>query len=186
MVASQVSQLERDGLTRRLVETVRKAAAGDEVAFARLVHEFHPDMVRVAYVVAGDQQLALDAVQAAWTTAWQKLPSLRDPERVRPWLVAVAANAARQLIRREHRHPVAEIRVDPTDDGGDSGRSIERIDLVNALNQLSPNDRALLSMRYLLRLDAPEIAPLVGMSASGVRGRLSRIRDVLRRELRDD
>jgi DNA-directed RNA polymerase specialized sigma24 family protein len=47
--------------------TVRLAAAGDTVAFARIVSAYHADMTRVAYVVAGgDQELADDAVQAAW------------------------------------------------------------------------------------------------------------------------
>jgi len=38
-------------------------------------------------------------VQSARSIAWRKLSSLRDPERLRPWLVSVAANEARQLVR---------------------------------------------------------------------------------------
>ncbi len=91
---------------------VRLAAAGDTVAFARLVAAYHRDMVRVAFVVCGgSQDLADDAVQAAWAIAWRKLRSVRDPDRVKPWLVSVAANEARQLWRREHRRYVAEIDV---------------------------------------------------------------------------
>jgi RNA polymerase sigma factor (sigma-70 family) len=86
---------------------VRLAAAGDTVAFARIVGAYHADMVRVAYVVSGGQQdVADDAVQAAWSAAWRKLGSLRDPQRLRQWLVSVAANEARQACRRQrHRTP---------------------------------------------------------------------------------
>lgn len=57
---------------------IRLAAAGDTVEFARIVAAHHADMTRVAYVVCGgDQELAADAVQAAWTIAWKKLGSLR-------------------------------------------------------------------------------------------------------------
>ena len=98
---------------------IRLAAAGDTVAFARIVTAYHADMVRVAYVVAGgSQDLADDAVQAAWAIAWRRLRSLRDPERLKPWLVSVAANEARQLCRRQRRVAVVEIDVAMHDPAG--------------------------------------------------------------------
>jgi RNA polymerase sigma-70 factor, ECF subfamily len=165
---------------------VEQAVAGDEAAFARLVDAYHGDLVRVAYIVAGDEQLAEDAAQAAWSIAWRKLGTLRDPERVRPWLVSVAANEARQLIRSRHRRQVAEIRVRPPDDpGGDPSAVAERLDLVDAFRHLKPEDRSLLALRYVGGLDSTEIGALVGMSPSGVRGHLSRLLERLRKELRD-
>ena len=90
--------------TAWLAATVRSAVAGDEAAFARIVEAYHGDLVRVAYVIAGDGQLAEDAAQATWAIAWRKLGSLRDPQRLRPWLVSVAANEARQHDKQEgHR-----------------------------------------------------------------------------------
>ncbi|MGZ6296804.1 MAG: RNA polymerase sigma factor, partial [Candidatus Limnocylindrales bacterium] len=57
--------------------TVQLAAAGDTVAFARIVTAYHADMIRVAYVVSGGRQdIADDAVQSAWSVAWRKLGSL--------------------------------------------------------------------------------------------------------------
>src|SRR5258706_752050 len=85
---------------------VRRAASGDTVAFTRLVVEHNPAMARVAYVVCGDVELARDAVQVAWSIAWRRLGNLRDPEHVRSWLVAIAANEARQQVRRRRRHVV--------------------------------------------------------------------------------
>ena len=85
-----------------LASTVALAGAGDEAAFSQLVAAYHADMARVAFVACGDRELAEDAVQSAWLVAWKKLHSLRDPDRVRPWLLAVTANEARQLLRRRH------------------------------------------------------------------------------------
>ena len=82
---------------------VASAAAGDETAFGRIVAAHHDDMRRVCVVVCGDEALADDAVQAAWSVAWRKLSSLRDPDRLRPWLVSVAANQARDLLRQLQR-----------------------------------------------------------------------------------
>src|SRR5215203_2844422 len=82
---------------------VALAAAGDEVAFARIIEAHHDDMTRVSFVICGDLDVADEAVQAAWPIVWRKLDSLRDPGRLRPWLVSIAANEARQLVRRRRR-----------------------------------------------------------------------------------
>jgi RNA polymerase sigma factor (sigma-70 family) len=170
-----------------IATTVERAIAGDEIAFARIVGAYHLDLVRVAFVVCGDEGLAEDAAQAAWWIAWRKLPSLRDPCRLRPWLVAIAANEARKTVKREHRHPVVELKVesDPSP-GADPDGAINHIDLANALRHLKPEDRALVALRYAADLDSTELAPVLGISASGVRTRLSRLLDRLRKELGDD
>ena len=88
---------------------VRRAAAGDQVAFARLVGEHHSAMMRVAYVIVGDADTARDAVQSAWTIAWRRLGTLRDDAQVNAWLVAIAGNEARQLLRRSRRSVIVDV-----------------------------------------------------------------------------
>jgi DNA-directed RNA polymerase specialized sigma24 family protein len=88
---------------------VAEAAAGDQAAFARLVAEHHPSMARVAYAITGDRDTAEDAVQSAWSVAWRRLGSLRDPRVVRAWLVAIAANELGKCCGAadtHHRRPV--------------------------------------------------------------------------------
>ncbi len=166
--------------------TVERAVAGEEAAFARIVAAYHLDLVRVAYVICGDEGLAEDAAQASWWIAWRKLGSLRDRDRLKPWLVAIAANEARKLVAREHRHPVVEIDLGRPSLGSDPAGGIDHVDLANALGHLKPEDRALVAMRYGADLDSSELAPILGMSPSGVRSRLSRLLDRLREELGDD
>jgi RNA polymerase sigma factor (sigma-70 family) len=167
--------------------TVAEAAAGDADARARIVGAHHDDMVRICYVICGDQDLAQDAVQAAWPIAWRRLGSLRDAERLRPWLMAVAANEARQILRRQGRHQVVEIEVaDLGSDRGDPAANAALTDLAVALRRLSPEDRTLLALRHVAGFDATEIGRELGMSASGVRSRLARLLERLRSELQDD
>lgn len=166
---------------------IREAAAGDAVAFARIVDAYHADMVRVAYVVSGgSQELADDAVQAAWAVAWRKLGGLRDPARLKSWLVSVAANEARQLCRRQRRRAVVELDLGTPDPGvADPADHVDDVDLHSALDRLSADERALLALRYEAGLDSAEIGALAGRPASTIRWRLARLITRLRKELAD-
>jgi RNA polymerase sigma factor (sigma-70 family) len=165
---------------------VARAAAGDIDALATIVGAHHDDMARIAYLITRDGDLAQDAVQAAWPIAWRRLGGLREPERLRQWLMAIAANEARQLLRRQRRHAVTEIAAaDVGSSCADPGSQAASIDLRAAMARLSPDERALLSLRYVAGLDATEIGRTLGLSSSGVRSRLSRLIAHLRTELDD-
>jgi RNA polymerase sigma-70 factor (ECF subfamily) len=171
----------------KLTGAVALAAAGDEVAFARIVQTHHDDMTRVCFVICGDLDIADEAVQAAWPLVWRKLGSLREPERLRPWLVSIAANEARQLIRRRRRRTVVELAVaDSAAPDVDPAGRVADIDLTNALARLDPDDRTLLALRYVAGFDSTELARATGRSPSGTRARLARLLARLRTELRDD
>jgi DNA-directed RNA polymerase specialized sigma24 family protein len=62
----------------KLAGAVALAAAGDEVAFARIVEAHHDDMTRVCFVMCGDVDIADEAVQSAWPIVWRKVGSLRE------------------------------------------------------------------------------------------------------------
>jgi RNA polymerase sigma factor (sigma-70 family) len=167
---------------------IASVAAGDEIAFASIVRLHHEDMRRVCVVVAGDD-VAEEAVAAAWSIAWRKLGGLRDPARLRPWLVSVAVNEARQLVRARKRRSLLEvpvIQVDEPAGGVDPGSTINAIDLRNALSRLDPDDQALLAMRYVAGFDATELAFATRRSPSGTRARLARLLHRLERELGDE
>ena len=166
--------------------TISAAAAGDAAALERIIARYHRDLARVCVVICGgDAELAEDAVQAAWLIAWRKLGSLRDPDRLQSWLVAVAANEARRQTR-QRRGRVVELDLVEGAASADVGRSPAALDLRAALQQLKPEDREILALRHVAGLDSTEIGRVVGMSASGVRSRLERLLTWLRSELGDD
>ncbi|HYC07093.1 MAG TPA: sigma-70 family RNA polymerase sigma factor [Candidatus Binatia bacterium] len=167
--------------------TVAAAASGDALALSRIVAAYHADLVRLAYVVTGDAELAQDAAQSAWAIAWRKLGSLSDPARLRQWLFTVAANEARQALRRRRRSPVHPIEVvEIGSSAGDPARRVATIDLERALRGLTPEERLLIGMRHLGGFDSREIGEALGISPEAVRTRLTRLVARLRTELGDD
>ena len=171
-----------------LLGAVASAVAGDDLAFERIVVAHHEDMRRVCVVMCHDDEIAEEAVQSAWAVAWRKLDTLQDPARLRPWLVSVAVNEAKQLLRKLGRRSQLEADADASRvaAGPDPASAADSLDLRRALAHLDADDRALLAMRYVAGFDATELSSAIGLSPSGTRNRLERLLARLRRELGDD
>jgi RNA polymerase sigma-70 factor (ECF subfamily) len=170
---------------RDTTDVIASAAAGDEIAFRRLVAEYQEDMRRVCSYVLGESALAEEATQAAWVVAWKKIGTVRDPANLRPWLVSVAVNEAKQLLRKRRRRAEIEFATDASGEPGgvDPATGVASMDLRSALARLDPDDRALLAMRYVAGFDSSELATATGISPAGTRTRLKRLLDRLREDL---
>jgi RNA polymerase sigma factor (sigma-70 family) len=177
----------REGRPEAVPASVFAAAAhGDEAAFTHVVAAYNDDMLRVCYVITRDANLAADAVQEAWAIAWRQMSGLREPNRLKSWLVAVAANEARQIMRHQRRVLVDDAAVESSAStiGGGSTVWSGRVDLGNALAHLSPEDRALLALRYVADLNSTELSEFTGLTPSGTRARLQHLLSELRDEVR--
>jgi RNA polymerase sigma-70 factor (ECF subfamily) len=164
---------------------VERAIAGDELAFARIVAAHHDDMARIAFFVTGDLDVAEEAEQSAWAVAYRRLTDLRDPDRLRPWLMSIAANEARQIARSRRRRTVREIAVDDPARPPDIDHAA-MIDLADAVRRLDPKDRAIVGLRFIGGFESAEIGRAMGMTAVGVRVRLHRLLERLRKDLGDE
>ena len=173
---------------RQDADLLSSAAAGDEIAFRRIIAEHHEDVRRVCCAIAGDDGIADEAVQAAWVIAWRKLGKVRGPERLRPWLVSVAVKEVKQLLRKRKRRAEVEVAADaaPVPGGVDPATDAAALDLHAALARLAPDDAALLAMRYVAGFDSNELAVATGISPSGTRSRIERLLRKLREDLGDD
>jgi RNA polymerase sigma-70 factor (ECF subfamily) len=170
---------------RNQSDVIASAAAGDEVAFQRIIVEHHDDMRRVCTYVTRDEALADEAVHAAWAIAWKKIGTVREPESLRPWLMTVAVNELKRLLRKRKRRAEIEVKADATGvpGGRDPATGLDSIDLRAAVDRLDPDDRALLGMRYVAGFNANELAAASGKSPAATRQRLKRLLDRLREDL---
>ena len=135
--------------------------------------------------IADDRAIAEEATQSAWVIAWKRLGDVREPSHLRPWLVTVAANEAKQLLRKRKRRAEVEVTADAArvPGGVDPATDVADIDVRDAMARLDPDDRALLALRYVAGFDSNELAKASGISASGMRNRLERLLKRLREEL---
>jgi RNA polymerase sigma-70 factor (ECF subfamily) len=172
---------------RQQADTLASAAAGDEIAFQRIIDTHHEDMRRVCQAISGDHAVADEAVQAAWLVAWKKLGKVHGPEHLRPWLVSVAVNEAKQVMRSRRRRAEIESGAGAAAEPGgvDPATGVAAVDLRAALSRLDPDDAALLAMRYVAGFDSNELGVATGKSPAATRQRLKRLLDRLREDLSD-
>ena len=128
----------------------------------------------VAYVVLGDRNEAEDIAQETLARAlvrWAKVA-----EYAGPWVVRVAGNLAIDRIRKRDRTLALETADVPGLDG-------QRVDLQRALLALSPKQRDVVVLRYLVDLPEAEVAQAMQCSVGTVKTHASRGLAALRRSL---
>jgi RNA polymerase sigma-70 factor (ECF subfamily) len=173
-------------------ELVVRARRGDDEAFGALVESFADVAFRTAYLVLGDVDEANDATQEAFVKAHRALGRFREDAPLRPWLLRIVANTARNRRRSAGRRTNLQLRataaiVTTTEPSAEATllRDERRRLLLDAINALPPDDRLVIGARYFLELPEAEIAALAGVAPGTVKSRLFRARGRLGRAIGD-
>ena len=142
-----------------------------------LVNTYENTLYRAALAILGDRAGAEDAVQDTFLRYLEKRPEFRDGEHEKAWLLKVAANRCKSVLRTRRRHPAVELLdVYPAPDR--EGR-----ELVEAILSLPANQRSAVHLHYYEGYTSEEIGAILGQRPGTVRSHLSRARDSLRRYL---
>jgi RNA polymerase sigma factor (sigma-70 family) len=176
-------------------ELVERARGGDGTAYAALVRDHEETAFRIAYVICGNAADAEEAAQEAFVKAYRALGRFRSGEPLRPWLLAIVANEARNRRRSAGRRAALVLRA--AGEGRPSGEAASspeaallagerRAQLLSALSALPDRDRTVIACRYLLELSEAETAAALGVRPGTVKSRLSRALERLRKEVGED
>jgi RNA polymerase sigma-70 factor, ECF subfamily len=163
-----------EGSERKLI---REAQRGSRDALAALYAKHWPRAQRAAYLVVHDAAAAEDIAQEAFLAAVDGLDRFDRRRPFAPWLHRIVVNRAIDWGRREALRAGAA--------GADERPAPERIDesaseLMPALAQLPPEQRAVVVLRYLLEYTPGEIGRMLELPRGTVNSRLRRGLDRLR------
>jgi RNA polymerase sigma factor (sigma-70 family) len=136
----------------------------------------------------GDPADAEDAAQSAFVKAYYALARFRVDSPLRPWLLKIVANEARNRRKAATRRPTLSLRsVDDllVSSSAESPEELvleqeEQEELLDALECLREEDRQVISHRYFLDLSEGEMAEVLGCPRGTVKSRLSRALERLR------
>ena len=158
-------------------------ARSGSLEFELLVERHHLDLVRFAYGMCGDRDMAEDAVQTCWHAAWRSRSDIREPARIRGWLFTVTANEIRRQLRRRRFASLLRGRLEAPRPAPDHDPQFA--DLARALAELPSRDRQIVVLRYGLGFTSEEIGAQFGMSGPGIRRRLQSSLARLREHMRE-
>ena len=149
----------------------------------RLFADCHRRIGRYLVQFLGDRELAADLLQDCFHDALKSRRQLEESSNQEAWLFGIARNRALRALRRRERFERAIRRLGDT--RRDAIADDEEIIAIYSLLErtLSPQDRALVLLRYLHDFDATELAEMTNLSADAVRQRLSRAAARVRAEI---
>ena len=148
-------------------------------AVSRLVYErFAPSVHRVLHRVLGPDSDHDDLVNETFVEVFQSLTAVRQPDRLRSWVVSVAINVARrELGRRQLRRRLRDavsltgvVSAPPTDY---AGRDL-LLKTYEILERIAPDERTAFALRYIDSTTMPMVAELCGCSLSTAKRRVAR------------
>jgi RNA polymerase sigma factor (sigma-70 family) len=174
-----------EGRPRDERELVLRAQRGDPRAFEELVRPHQEIAFRVAYLITRNAAEAEDAAQDGLVKAWRALGRFRAGAPLRPWLLRIVANEARNRRRSAGRRERLALRAASPGEAAPSPEEAvlaaeERARLLAALDGLPEQARLVLACRHLLDLSEEETAAALDVRLGTVKSRSARALDRLR------
>ena len=165
---------------------VRDCLAGDPQAFTALVEQYEKPVYNVALRMLRNPEDARDIAQSVFLKAYQNLSNYDPQYKFYSWIYRMAINESLNILRVRGRNagPVDE-RL-PEDGAGPSELLAEdqRRDVVlEAVDQLKPEHRAVIVLRYFVDRNYEDMGEILGIDAKTVKSRLYTARQLLKEQL---
>jgi RNA polymerase sigma factor (sigma-70 family) len=163
------------------------AAQGDRVALGAIYHRYSARLHDYCVTLVRDHHTAADCVQDVFCIAAADLPKLREPDKLRPWLYAIARRAALRKLHESRREPAFDEVPDSAAIGPGPFTMTARNELARlvsaAAGGLSDRDRDVLELAYRQGLAGPELAEALGITHDCAKKLLQRLRQTFERSL---
>ncbi len=172
-------------------DLVAACLAGNRDAFGRIVERYQRLLCSLAYSAIGNVTESEDLAQEAFVTAWRRLGTLREPEKLRAWLCTILRHQVGRARRTDCKEPVrgAESLEAATEiHGADAAtpdtamRSEEQAILWHALRELPEAYREPLVLYYREHRSVEHVAGDLDLTEDTVKQRLSRGRKLLKEQ----
>lgn len=174
-------------------ELVQKCQAGEISAFQELVSRYHQKVYMVILGLLRNREDALEVAQETFFRAYRKIKSFQGGSSFYTWIYRIAVNLSIDAQRRQKRNPLDfresmdavletqnEVARDPFADVHDKEL---RETLLNAINDLTPEHKAVIVLRTIEGLSYKDIGEILGCSEGTVMSRLHYARKKLHDKL---
>ena len=162
---------------------------GDAAALRLLIERFHADLHRFLYRLTGDQAGADDVFQETFLQIHLSQAAFDNTRRFRPWLFTIAANKARDYLRKKGRRRALDLSA-PMNGGDGGGTFVDLLEIdvpevssgleseelgkkvQRAIDTLSPTLKEILLLAYFQQLTYAQLADELDIPLGTVKSRL--------------
>lgn len=158
--------------------------SGDQRALDRLALRWQPRLLRVAYHMTGNMELAETAAQDAWIGMCRSWLSLRDTNKFSPWAFGILRRKCLDAIRSKARRIARAVDMaDRTEPPSDFAIGETRAAIKQAFGALSPDHREAALLYFVEELTLAEIAALIRVPVGTIKSRIFHARRQLKARL---
>lgn len=162
---------------------------GDHDAFNQIMRNHEDRVFSVCLRIMGSRELALDAVQETFLTAFRKADQFKGKSALGTWIYRIAVNTCYDQLRKQKRRaadPIPE-HLDPADHSAEDAMDSAalRPELQRALAELPEDFRSAVVLADIEGLGLNQVAEIVGVPVGTVKSRVFRGRRLLADMLRD-
>ena len=175
-------------------ELIHRVLAGDDTAFSVLVRKYQRSVHALVWRKIGDFHIAEDITQDTFLKAYQRLSTLKKPQRFASWLYVIAANHCSTWLRKKRlwTQSLEETNSAQLKKATYSGYVIEENERMTEetqreivkklLAKLQESERTVITLYYLGEMTYEEISEFLGVSVAAIKNRLYRARNRLKKE----
>ena len=141
------------------------------------VIKYSDTLYKVCIVILCNEHDVQDAIQDTFYRYLEKKPEFRDEEHEKAWLIRVATNICRDMIRFRIRHP--KVSIDEVENILVAPEQEQR-EILKELLELPVRQKTVIYLHYVEGYQIKEIAEILGITESAVKLRLLRGRKQMR------
>ena len=162
---------------------VRAALNGDADSFATLCERYYPAMVAIAYSRLRDRDLAEDAAQETFLSAFRNISKLRDARQFGRWTAGICRNISSDMAKERAGNKLIGIhdRDLPSKKEDENGNNVEAVK--NIIAELNVGMKEVIYLRYYSKMSYQQISDVLGISQEAVNGRLRRAKKFIAKKL---
>ncbi len=175
-------------------QLIHRVLDGDETAFSELVEKYQKQVHALAWRKIGDFHIAEEITQDTFLRAYQKLRTLKKPQRFASWLYVIATNRCNTWLHKKHfrtqllknkggvRHEKASYSEYVVEENERISVETQREVVKKLLAKLDESERTVMTLHYFAEMSCPEIGAFLGVSANTIKSRLRRAQQRLKKE----
>ena len=176
------------------VELIHRILDGDDSAFSELVKKYQKPVHALVWRKIGDFHIAEEITQDTFLKAYQRLGTLKQPQRFTGWLYVIAANNCKMWLRKKRlqTQPLEETDSAQLEQATYSQYVVEEKErtigeakrevVKQLLATLQESDRTVITLHYFSEMSAAEIGAFLGVSVNTIKSRLRRAQQRLKQE----